>query len=75
MILDPLAVLTKNNNKLEEGIFVTESLQEIEVLQRQLEKMSNEKLELGIQLEGQREELFTLKSEIIKLKVNSSKTF
>lgn len=64
------AVLTKNNNKVDDDIFVTESLQEIEELQRQLEKMSNEKLELGIQLDGQKEELLLLKTEIIKLKVH-----
>lgn len=69
-----MAVLTKNNNKLDdEGAFVAESLQEIEVLQRQLEKMSGEKLELGVQLEGQKEELLTLKSEIIKLKVRKKR--
>lgn len=49
-------------------MFVNESLQEIEILHRQLEKMSCEKFELGVQLEGQKEELISLKNEIIKLK-------
>lgn len=62
--------MTKNNNKIQDdSSYSAESLQEIDLLTRQLEKMAQEKKELGVQLEDHKEQLTSLKGEIEKLKV------
>lgn len=63
--------ISSNNNKLDsrEVDHSLESLQEIELLQRQLTDMAKEKSELALELGERKGELQILKNEIVKLKV------
>lgn len=63
--------LSRNNNKLDsgEGDLSLESVQEIEMLHRQLNDMAKEKSELALELGERKGELQTLNNEIAKLKV------
>ncbi|KRT84396.1 hypothetical protein AMK59_714, partial [Oryctes borbonicus] len=57
--------LTKNNNKIEDiPTYSTESLQEIESLQRQLQEMANEKSNLALQLGEQKGQCHALEKEM-----------
>lgn len=63
--------LTKNNNKIEDtASYSTESLQEIESLQRQLQEMANDKSSLALQLGEQKGHLHLLEGEMLNLKVS-----
>ncbi|KRT80821.1 hypothetical protein AMK59_6292, partial [Oryctes borbonicus] len=60
--------LTKNNNKIEDiPTYSTESLQEIESLQRQLQEMANEKSNLALQLGEQKGQCHALEKEMLNL--------
>ncbi|KAK9753982.1 hypothetical protein QE152_g1537 [Popillia japonica] len=62
--------LTKNNNKIEDtASYSTESLQEIESLQRQLQEMANDKSSLALQLGEQKGHLHLLEGEMLNLKM------
>ncbi|KAF2904053.1 hypothetical protein ILUMI_02120, partial [Ignelater luminosus] len=63
--------ISSNNNKLDsrEVDHSLESLQEIELLQRQLTDMAKEKSELALELGERKGELQILKNEIVKLKM------
>lgn len=60
--------LNKNNNK-ESGDSLSDSLVDIEILQKQLAQMANDKTTLALQLGEQTGQLHSLQNEIAKLKM------